>query len=138
MKTLRILLFVPLLMAFQCEDDLNIEEDLLFESGIYGGWELSSQTINGISDMMPLPEVILEFYADNNTLDNRGEYNLEEPSVNTVGVFIMDQLEQSITLQKEGGADIIYGYIINPSKDRIRFSFTENNTQVEQGWQKIY
>lgn len=138
MKIFRILLCAPLLMAFQCDDEPNIEEDMLFESGIYGGWELASQTIDGTLDMTPLSEVILEFYPDADTQDNKGEYNLEEPSANTIGVFIMDELEQSITLQKEGAADIVYSYEITTSEGHITLTFTENNTQVEQGWQKIY
>jgi hypothetical protein len=138
MKVLRLFLFAALLMAFQCEDEVNVQEDLLFESGIYGGWELASQTVNGVTDMMPLPEMILEFYPDGNTQDNRGEYNLEEPFANTVGVFIMDQIEQTIAFKREGKEDIVYGYIIHPDKDFITFTFVESNAQFEQGWRKKY
>lgn len=138
MKWLRKLLLVPLLMAFQCDDEINAEEDLLFESGIYAGWELTSQSIDGISDLTPLPETLLEFYPDNNIQDNRGEYNLEELSANIVGVFIMDQTEQTITFKREGISDIIYDYTINSDKDFITFSFTESDAQFEQGWTKRF
>ncbi|MDT0608321.1 hypothetical protein [Croceitalea rosinachiae] len=138
MKWLRKLLLVPLLMAFQCDDEINAEEDLLFESGIYAGWQLTSQSIDGISDLTPLPETLLEFYPDNNTQDNRGEYNLEELSANIVGVFIMDQTEQTITFKREGSSDVIYDYTINSDKDFITFSFTESDAQFEQGWTKRF
>lgn len=88
--------------------------------------------------MTPSSEMILEFYPDSNTQDNRGEYNLEEPSANTVGIFIMDETEQTITFKREGREDIVYGYIMNPAKDFITFTFTESNAQFEQGWEKRY
>jgi len=125
-------------MAFQCDKEINAEEDLLFESGIYAGWELHSQTVNGVTDLTPPPEMILEFYPDDNTQDNKGEYNLEEPSANTIGIFIMDQTEQTITFKREGREDLIYSYIINPAKDLITFTFTESNAQFEQEWGKRY
>ncbi len=136
MRKLKLLLFAPLLMAFQCEEDVNLEQDALFESGIYGGWELSEQTVNGITDMIPPPEMILEFYPDKNIQDDRGEYNLEETSNNTVGTFIMNEAEQAITFKRQGKDDIIYGYAINPTKDYITFTFTDSNAQFEQGWRK--
>lgn len=125
-------------MAFQCDDEINIEQDTLFESGIYGGWELSSQTINGITDLTPPLEMILEFYPDKNIRDNRGEYNLEEPFNNTIGIFIMNEEQQTITFKDEDIDDIIYGYSIDPTKDNITFTFTESNAQFEQVWQKKY
>jgi hypothetical protein len=125
-------------MAFQCEDDINFEEDLLFDSGIYAAWELQDQTVNGVTDLMPPPQMILEFYPDSNVQDNRGEYNLEEPSANTIGIFIMDQTRETITFKREGREDIIYGYILNPAKDYITFTFTESDAQFEQGWRKQY
>lgn len=138
MKTLRLLLFTPLLMAFQCDKEINAEEDLLFETGIYAGWELDSQTVNGVTDLTPPPEMFLEFYPDDNTQDNKGGYDLEEPSAYTGGIFIMDQTEQTITFKREGKEDLIYGYIIDPAKDYVTFIFTESNAQFEQGWRKRY
>ncbi len=105
---------------------------------MYGGWELSSQTVNGITDMTPPPEMILEFYPDNNIQDDRGEYNLEEPSNSTIGIFIMNETQQVITFKRDGKDDIIYGYSINPAKDYITFTFTESNAQFEQGWRKRF
>jgi hypothetical protein len=125
-------------MAFQCDDEINIEQDSLFDSGIFGGWELSSQTINGITDLTPPLEMILEFYPDKNIRDNRGEYNLEEPFNNTIGIFIMNEEQQTITFKDEDIDDIIYGYSIDPTKDNITFTFTESNAQFEQVWQKKY
>jgi hypothetical protein len=125
-------------MAFQCDDEINIEQDSLFDSGIFGGWELSSQTINGITDLTPPLEMILEFYPDKNIRDNRGEYNLEEPFNNTIGIFIMNEEQQTITFKDEDIDDIIYGYSIDPAKDNITFTFTESNAQFEQVWQKKY
>lgn len=138
MKNLKLLLFTPLLMAFQCEEDVNIEQDALFESGIYGGWVFSDQTINGISDMIPPPEMILEFSPDDNIQDDRGAYNLEETANNTVGIFIMNEAQQVITFKREGKDDIIFGYAISPTKDYITFTFTESDAQFEQGWRKSY
>lgn len=125
-------------MAFQCEDDVNFEQDSLFESGIYGGWELSSQTVNGVTDMTPPPEMILEFYPDKNIQDDRGEYNLEEPFDSAIGIFIMNETQQSITFKRDGKDDIVYGYTINSAKDHISFTFTESNAEFEQGWRKSF
>ena len=138
MRTIRLLLFAPLLMAFQCEDEIDVEEDSLFDTGIYAGWVLDSQTINGVTELTPLPEMILEFYPDNNAQDNKGEYNLEEPSSNTIGIFVMDMTEQKIIFEREGRDNIIYGYSINAAKDYIIFTFSESDAQFEQGWRRLY
>ena len=125
-------------MGFQCDDEINAEEDLLFETGIFATWQLTSQTINGIGELTPLPETFLEFYPDSNTQDNRGEYNLEEPMSNTVGEFIMDLTESTITFKRAGGSDISYAYVMNSSKDLITFTFTESDAQFEQEWTKKF
>ncbi len=138
MKFVRLLLFAPLLMAFQCDEEINAEEDLLIDTGIYAGWALTSETVNGVTIMTPTPEMILEFYPDKNTQDNRGSYNMEEPSANTIGTFIMDQTEQTITFKREGKKDIVYNYLINSEKDFITFRFIESDALFENGWRKIY
>ena len=138
MKSLRLLLLAPLLMAFQCEDDIDIQEDLLSDSGIYAGWELVNQSINGLSDMLPAPDMTLEFYPDTNRQDRQGQFNLEEQTESTQGIFILDLTLKTITFKREDKADIVYEYILNSEKDYLTFSFTESHAQFEQGWRKIY
>ena len=140
MKRFRLLMLAPLLMAFQCGDDefINIEEDLLYESGIFGTWQLSNQTIDGVTALTPTPEIILEFYADSNLDDATGDYNREEPSANIIGVFIVDRLEETITFRQSNKSDIIYGFTINENKDLMTFTYTEGDSQIEEEWIKLF
>lgn len=138
MKTLRLLLLAPLLMACPGEDEINIEEDLLFETGIYGGWKLESQTTDGIADNLEMDEIFLEFYPDKNIQDNIGEYELEEPNKNTVGNFVLNESDLAIILLTEGQTDINYDYLINSANTYLTLSFTKNDMNIKQDWRKVY
>ena len=72
MKMLRILLIAPLLMAFQCDEDEQLREDELDGTGIYGRWELDSEFIGNISDLLPKCCRFYEFFPDDNPEDQSG------------------------------------------------------------------
>jgi hypothetical protein len=126
-------------MAFQCEDNEPATmDDALLETGIYAAWQLNSQTINGVTLMTPPPEMILEFYPDENREDSRGDFDLEESSSVTYGVFIMDQEKGVITFKRDGKDDLVWDYSISQAKDYITFTYQEGESLMEEGWHKIY
>lgn len=65
-KYLIALLFIPFLMAFQCEGDDLAPLDGLETTGIFGRWEITNEIMNGtISDLLPRCCEFLEFESDN-------------------------------------------------------------------------
>ncbi|MCB0497055.1 MAG: hypothetical protein KDC79_13025 [Cyclobacteriaceae bacterium] len=137
MKKLQILLMASLLTAFQCDEEINVANDTLFDSGIFGTWEILDQTINGVSDMTGACCDFIHFYPDSNQKDSKGNFTFEETSANIDGTFILDQANQTITFQINDRDDLVYEYSINASKDYVSFTFTENNAQIVQGWSML-
>lgn len=136
MKELRLLFIAPLFLAFSCEDDLTIENDFLFDTGIYGSWEMSDQTINGISDMKAICCRFLSFSPDQDETDKRGEFMLKESDSNVDGFFILDRSDRTITFQRDGSEDIVYDYTISNDKNYLTLIYSEDGTVIQEGWRK--
>lgn len=138
MKKLRLLLFAPLLMAFQCDEVVDITVDQLNNSGIFGGWQLNDQTIAGITNMLPIDYRLFDFYPDSNKNDDQGNFTLEEPSTNLTGTFILNEEELTIIIRRENRDDLIYNYSMNIKKDVLTFSYVESNSEFVETWVKQY
>ena len=137
-KYLRFLLLVPLLMAFTCDEDTDINYDNLNELGIFGEWEINSETIDGISDLTAPCCRFIEFLPDGNNEDFSGLFNYSvQPTQSYDGIFTVDPTNQVITFQREGNEEVMYSYTINNSQDTLSFTFTENEAVFEQDWVKI-
>lgn len=139
MKYLRILIFIPLLMAFQCEEEIDITEDRLYETGLFGTWEIADETMNGISDMLPKCCIFFEFYGDSNDQDLVGTYTYtDELGDYTNGMFTVDKSKQLIIFDVDGSEQRIYEFALDSFAEYLTFTFTENDIEYEQGWKKIY
>lgn len=137
-KYLRFLLLAPLLMAFTCDEDTDINYDNLNELGIFGEWEINSETIDGISDLTVQCCRFIEFLPDSNNEDFSGLFNYSvQPTQSYDGIFTVDPTNQVITFQREGNEEVMYSYTINNSQDTLSFTFTENEAVFEQDWVKI-
>lgn len=137
-KYLRFLLLAPLLMAFTCDEDTDINYDNLNELGIFGEWEINSETIDGISDLTAQCCRLIEFLPDGNNEDFSGLFNYSvQPTQSYDGIFTVDPTNQVITFQREGNEEVMYSYTINNSQDTLSLTFTENEAVFEQDWVKI-
>lgn len=125
-------------MAFQCDEEVDVTVDQLYDSGIFGGWQLNDQTVAGITNMLPIDYRLLDFYPDNNKSDNQGNFTLEETSGNLSGTFILNQEEQTIVLKRENRDDMIYNYSMTSEKDILIFSYVESNSEFVETWIKQY
>lgn len=124
-------------MAFQCEDDIEIVEDNLNDSGLLGTWEISEETVNGISDMLPICCEFLEFNPDDNKQDFTGFFIYTDSMGNVYdGLFTFDQTNQTILFDRNDNELITYGYSLNSSEEYLTLTFTQENMNYVQGWVK--
>jgi hypothetical protein len=137
MKFLRLLLFVPLLMAFQCEEDIVPIEDQLIETGLLGTWEIVDEQVNGIDDLLPRCCLFMVFETDENVEDLKGLFTYSDDTGDYKGTFTVDPTSQQITFQREDRSPLVYDFSINASMDYLVFSFVEQeNLLFVQGWVK--
>lgn len=137
MKYFRIIVFLPLLMAFQCEDDIEIADDNLNDSGLLGTWEIADETVNGISDMLPICCEFFEFNPDDNKQDFTGLFVYTDSMGDVYdGLFTVDQTNQTLLFEWDD-EQITYGYELDSSQEHLTFTFTEDNLNYVQGWVKI-
>ncbi|MFD0932651.1 hypothetical protein ACFQ0R_08615 [Psychroflexus salinarum] len=123
MKYLKLIIILPLLIAFQCnEDELHtIENDNLNETGLIGGWEISAETINGISDMLPKCCRFLDFYINSNPDDLKGDYKYSDDSGLYDGEFTIDITENQIIFDNFNNEQVIYSFSIDDSGGEPNF-----------------
>lgn len=78
MKCLRLIILLPLLMAFTCGEEIKYPNDRLLDIGILGSWEISGESINGISELTVKCCRFMEFKPDDNKQDFRGRFIYRE------------------------------------------------------------
>jgi hypothetical protein len=140
MKNLRILLLAPLLMAFQCDEETDLIEDELLDTGLLGRWEIADESIDGISDLSAKCCRFFEFSMDNDPDDLDGFFLYEDGTGTGFyeGVFSVDLNGQTIIFERDGRAPVTYSYSLSEDRDYLTFTFTENQAEFVQGWQRIY
>lgn len=134
MKLLRILLIVPLLMAFQCDEDDPLPIDELDGIGIYGRWEIDSEFIGNISDLLPKCCRFYEFFPDDNPEDQMGLWTYTDETGVFNGVFTLNDDDQNILFERENRTPITYGYSLTDAKDYLTFTFVVDGANYEQGY----
>ena len=136
---LKLLVGVSLLMAFQCDDDIDFSRDRLFHLGFYTTWEYDSETINGISDLSVKCCRYFEFDPDQNLDDMVGNFWFWEDSTNYYqGTFTVDTLNAEVIFDRIDREQIIYGYSMSDSLDYLKFYYVEDSLNIEQGWRRLY
>lgn len=139
MKKLLIVLLLPCLMAFQCEEDILAPADNLDDTGLFGFWEIQSEVINGtIDDMLPKCCEFLEFSTDSNTEDFRGflTYTDAQGLVNN-GTFEVNTANQTITFIDDDNDTAIFGFSVDGTSGILTINFTEEGTNYTQSWIRI-
>ena len=137
MKPLKFLLLAMFLTAFQCEEDILIREDDLAETGILGKWEISNESVNGISDLSVKCCRFIEFSEDENTTDLEGSFTYkDELEMVFEGTFQLDPSVQQIMIKRKDRETLVYNYAINSSKDYLTFTYSDEDSEIEEGWIK--
>lgn len=136
MKSFKILLLAVFLMAFQCEEDILIREDGLVATGILGKWEISNESVNGISDLSVKCCRFLEFREDENEKDLNGNFTYTEYDMLFEGTFTMNPSAQQIIFEQADRETLVYNYAINSSKDFLTFTYSDGDSDFEEGWIK--
>jgi hypothetical protein len=128
-----------LLMAFQCQEEVDHIRDGLFLLGFYTTWEYDSETINGVSDLSVKCCRYFEFAPDDNLDDMVGNYFYwADTTVNQQGTFTVDTLNREIHFDRLDRSQIIYQYAMNDSFNYLTFTYTEDSLNYVQGWRRLY
>jgi hypothetical protein len=139
MKYLKLLLLIPFLMSFQCDEDILLKDDELYRTDLLGRWEIADETISGITDLLPKCCKFFEFNINNNGDDLIGDfYYTDSSGTNTNGIFTVDTVNQTITFEQEGKQPVVYNYVLDATKEYLTFSFNQDNKAYVQGWAKVY
>ena len=137
LKIWKVLLLAPLLMAFQCDEDELIEDDLA-QTGLLGRWEIADESMGGISDLSVKCCRFIEFNPDDNPQDLNGSFLYEDETGFYDGVFSVDLSEETILIQRADRTPITYRYSLNNEQDYLMLTFTEEEVDFQQGWSRIY
>ena len=137
MKPFRFLLLAMFLMAFQCEEDILIQEDDLAETGILGKWEIANESVDGISDLSVKCCRFIEFREDENQKDLKGKFTYTEFDMLFEGTFTMNSPTQQIIFEQADRETLVYNYAINSSMDLLTFTYSDGNSDIEERWVKI-
>lgn len=139
MKHLKILLLAPLLMAFQCDEDIGFEDDALIGTDLLGRWEIADESRDGISDLSVKCCRFFEFSLDGDPEDLTGRFLYEDGTGGFYeGIFTVDPDRQTILFQRENRDPVTYDYALNEPRDYLSFTYTDDDAQVEEGWKRIY
>ncbi|QBA63254.1 hypothetical protein [Muriicola soli] len=133
MKNLRILLLVPFLMAFQCDEELIVIDEL-DKTGIYGRWEFADEEIDNISDLLPKCCRFYEFLPDDIPEDQSGLWSYTDGFRIYEGVFTVDEVNQTLLFERENRASLTYGYSLYDTNDYLELSFVEDGLNYVQGY----
>ncbi len=136
---MRILLLAPLLMAFQCDEDIDFQDDTLIGTDLLGRWEIADESRDGISDLSVKCCRFFEFTLDGNPEDLTGRFLYEDGTGGFYeGIFTVDPDKQTILFERENRAPVTYDYVLNEPRDYLTFSFSENEAELVQGWKRVY
>jgi hypothetical protein len=138
MKYIKLLLFVPLLMAFQCDDDIEISDDSLNDTSLLGRWEINSEVMNGkIMDLLPKCCKFIEFSTDEKENDLIGMYiYTEDMDAVSSGVFTVNLNSNTIVFEPPNSQIFTYEFMLNNNASELTFNFTENGVNFQQTWIK--
>lgn len=125
MKYLRFVIFLPLLMAFTCGEEVEYPNDRLLDIGIFGTWEISDESVNGISDLTGKCCRFLEFVPDEFNQDYRGRFTLRDGAVTTEGLFIVNPDQETIVFELDRERKLEYQYVFNVPMDSLIITFSE-------------
>ena len=138
-KYLQLMLFLPFLMAFQCESNDPTPIDNLEATALFGRWEIADEITNGaISDMLPKCCEFLEFIPDDNISDYKGLLtHTDSQGLINSGTFEVDIANQTILFGDDYNDELTFEYSVDDSQENLTIDFTESGTNFTQVWVRI-
>jgi hypothetical protein len=136
MKKQLLLLLLPFLMAFQCEEDDTPPFDVLNETGLFGLWEIQAEVINGsIDDMLPKCCEFLQFSRDGNPDDFKGFLTYTDAQgLARGGIFEADTTAETVTFIDDDNNIFIFEFSVDATTGILSISFTEEGMTYTQNW----
>lgn len=137
-KNLKLMLFLPILISFQCGNNDPIPFDNLDASGLLGRWEIANEVTNGvISDMLPKCCEFLEFNPDDNISDFKGLLiHTDSQGLVNSGTFELDIANKTILFIDDDNDEFTFVYSVDDTQENLTIDFTEGGTNYTQGWVK--
>lgn len=125
---------LSVIILFMSCDNTDIEQtDNLDQSGILGQWKLESISTNGISDLSILCCEYIQFIADDELNDLRGEFTTSGNGSSTNGVFELNTANNTIHFEYDNSQN---SYEFHISNNFMSFTYEENNQEIIEGWRK--
>lgn len=133
-KSLLIPFFLSLLLFTSCIKEATEPIDQLAQVGIYGEWKRDIYEVNGISSLAVDCCVYIEFIADGDPNDLKGEFRSTDSFSETNGVFELNA-SKSIIYFTYDQKQLSYGFQM--LDDYITFTYSENNAEINEHWRKV-
>lgn len=134
-KFIRFILIITGLLAAltACEKDNTPAYDRLLQTPVTGLWKLEMRSFGGISHMAVLCCDYLEFSTDADPNDLKGNFTASGTGYENYGSFELDIDTQSIRFEYDDNTLL---YNLQFSDDRIIFTYTEDDADVEEVWRR--
>lgn len=134
----KILLLLSLFAVFSsCEKQTFNEDDVLYDLGIMGRWEISSRTVNGTTDPTVTCCEFLVLDGDSTTTDLTGQWWYDDgDSVQTQGTYIVDTVDRDIQFY---GANVSFSRNYQVvSFDVLFLRQSIGSTYIDEIWRRQY
>lgn len=136
MKIPRILILLGLSFVMtlsSCEKDEEAPIDNLEKEGLLGRWQLQSSERNGIFDLSKPCCQEVEFKADSNPADLKGEFKSTFSGIETSGAFALNSAKDTLTLNFSS-SQRTYGF--DKLNETFTLIYTEQNDTIVEEWKK--
>lgn len=127
-----------MLLALTCGEDVKYPNDKLLDIGVLGTWEISVESINGITDMTVNCCRFMDFVPDDNNQDLKGRFIYRDGERQiSEGFFTVNPNQETIFFLWNDDKELVYQYKFSNSFDYLTFTFSEDDLDFVQGWAKI-
>lgn len=118
-----------------CNKAIPHSDDLLFDLGLMGEWEISSRTVNGITDLSVQCCEFLELSSDSISNDLNGFWFYDDgfDTINE-GTFTVDTLEGDIQFYNQNSSFTRNFVVV--SYDVIYLEYNVGSTYFEEIWRR--
>ena len=126
---------VALWVLTECNKAIPQSDDLLFEVGLLGQWEISSRTINGVTDLSVQCCEFLELSSDSIVSDLSGLWYYDDgDTIMNQGTFLVDTVEGDIQFYSQNST-FTRNYVV-VSYDVIYLEHYVGSTYFEEIWRR--
>lgn len=125
---------IMLAALFGCSGDDPAPYDRLDDTGLLGTWEISSQTINGMTNPSVVCCEFNEFTVDENPDDLRGNYRTYGTGPEATGTFLVNELQSTISVERATDTTLLDYSLLN---DNLTIEYMEDSTSIELEYVRI-